>query len=192
MRDVAKMLNSEHAEIVLDSLNMAGSDIRDKVIRALDLPPAHYGDLWPSLYLLFEAVRKRSTVALSGESADEVFGGYRWFYDPESVQGDIFPWLNAVSGKYLDDTSLLDPALLKQLRMDEFLHGSFSQARQACPVLPGENAGDQRMRQLSYMNLTRFLQGLLDRKDRMSMAVGLEVRVPFCDHRLVQYVFNIP
>lgn len=192
VRDVAAMLRSEHAEIILDSLQMASGEVRDRVIHAMDLPPAHFGDLWPSLYLLFQAVRRHSTVALSGESADEVFGGYRWFFDSGSVQGDIFPWLSSVSGKFVDNTSLLDPALLTQLRIDEFLHDSYSQARQACPVLPGESAENQRMRQLSYMNLTRFLPSLLDRKDRMSMAVGLEVRVPFCDHRLVEYVFNIP
>jgi len=48
------------------------------------------------------------------------------------------------------------------------------------------------MREITYLNLTRFVQTLLDRKDLMSMAVGLEVRVPFCDHRLVDYVFNVP
>jgi asparagine synthase (glutamine-hydrolysing) len=48
------------------------------------------------------------------------------------------------------------------------------------------------MRISSYLHLTRFLPILLDRKDRMSMAVGLEVRVPFCDHRLVEYVYNAP
>ena len=48
------------------------------------------------------------------------------------------------------------------------------------------------MREISYLHLTRFVQILLDRKDRASMAVGLEVRVPFCDHRLVDYVFNTP
>jgi asparagine synthase (glutamine-hydrolysing) len=48
------------------------------------------------------------------------------------------------------------------------------------------------MRKMSYLNITRFMPTLLDRKDRMSMRVGLEVRVPFCDHRLVEYVFNIP
>ncbi|MEN3278877.1 MAG: hypothetical protein V7607_17, partial [Solirubrobacteraceae bacterium] len=51
---------------------------------------------------------------------------------------------------------------------------------------------ERRMRIVSYLHLTRFLPLLLDRKDRMSMAVGLEVRVPFCDHRLVEYVYNAP
>jgi asparagine synthase (glutamine-hydrolysing) len=48
------------------------------------------------------------------------------------------------------------------------------------------------MREISYFHLTRFVNMLLDRKDRLSMAHGLEVRVPFCDHRLVEYLFNTP
>lgn len=59
------------------------------------------------------------------------------------------------------------------------------------PVVPGESPEDRRMREITYLNLTRFVQTLLDRKDLMSMATGLEVRVPFCDHRLVEYVFNV-
>src|SRR5207249_700314 len=60
------------------------------------------------------------------------------------------------------------------------------------PRLDGETGQDRRMREVSYLALTRFLPVLLDRKDRMSMAVGLEVRVPYCDHRLVEYLWNVP
>jgi asparagine synthase (glutamine-hydrolysing) len=97
-----------------------------------------------------------------------------------------------VTGKYFDGKPLFDRGLLAQLDMQSFLRDSYAQAITEAPVLTGESAVDQRMRQMSYVNLTRFVQTLLDRKDRMSMAVGLEVRVPFCDHRLVEYAFNIP
>lgn len=148
--------------------------------------------MWPSLYRLFEEVRKHSTVALSGESADEVFGGYRWFHDPEAIEADTFPWLTSVTGKYFDGKTLFDRGLLRQLDMPAFLADSYRQAIAETPMLVGESPVERRMRELSYLNLTRFVQTLLDRKDRMSMAVGLEVRVPFCDHRLVEYAFNIP
>jgi asparagine synthase (glutamine-hydrolysing) len=58
--------------------------------------------------------------------------------------------------------------------------------------LHGESDFEWRMRKICYLHLTHFVRILLDRKDRMSMAVGLEVRVPFCDHRLVEYVYNAP
>lgn len=131
-------------------------------------------------------------MALSGESADEVFGGYRWFHDPEAIAAQTFPWLTSVTGKYFDGKTLFAQDVLDTLQMGSFLRDSYSQALAQASVLPGEDATNRRMRQMSYVNLTRFVQTLLDRKDRMSMAVGLEVRVPFCDHRLVEYAFNIP
>ncbi|MFI9201356.1 asparagine synthase (glutamine-hydrolyzing) [Streptomyces sp. NPDC053048] len=192
VRDLAEHVGADHSEIVLESAEMADPALRAAILRAVDLPPAYWGDMWPSLYRLFQSVRERSTVALSGESADEVFGGYRWFFDPEAVQGDVFPWLASATRAYFDDKSLFDQGLLHKLGMTDFLRDSFAQAVAEAPELPGESAVDRRMRQLAYVNLTRFVQALLDRKDRMSMAVGLEVRVPFCDHRLVDYVFNVP
>ncbi|MCY1291436.1 Asparagine synthetase [glutamine-hydrolyzing] 3 [compost metagenome] len=192
VRDLVERIQSSHQEIVLDSRELADPTLRRRIVRALDLPPAYWGDMWPSLYRLFEEVRKHSTVALSGESADEVFGGYRWFHDPEAIRAETFPWLTSVTARYFDGKSLFDPGLLEQLQMQDFLRDSYAQAIAAAPLRPGESPTEQRMRQMSYVNLTRFVQTLLDRKDRMSMAVGLEVRVPFCDHRLVEYAFNIP
>tara|TARA_Y100000815_G_scaffold275385_1_gene313227 strand:+ start:2299 stop:4152 length:1854 start_codon:yes stop_codon:yes gene_type:complete len=192
VRDLVERIHSSHNEIVLDSRELADPTLRSQVIHALDLPPAYWGDMWPSLYRLFQEVRKHSTVALSGESADEVFGGYRWFHDPAAINADTFPWLTSVTGKYFDGKTLFDSGLLRQLDMPGFLRDSYSEAIAETPILSTENQVERRMRQMSYLNLTRFVQTLLDRKDRMSMAVGLEVRVPFCDHRLVEYAFNIP
>ena len=192
VRDLVRRIGSTHAEIVLDSRELADPALRAKIVQALDLPPAFWGDMWPSLYRLFQEIRRHSTVALSGESADEVFGGYRWFHDPEAIAAQTFPWLTSATGKYFDGKTLFAQDLLDTLQMDTFLRDSYSLALAETPVLSGEDATNRRMRQMSYVNLTRFVQTLLDRKDRMSMAVGLEVRVPFCDHRLVEYAFNIP
>ncbi|MFI8438383.1 asparagine synthase (glutamine-hydrolyzing) [Streptomyces sp. NPDC079020] len=192
VRDLVEHVGADHSEIIMNSASLADPGLRAKVLEALDLPPAYWGDMWPSLYRLFQSVRERSTVALSGESADEVFGGYRWFFDSEAVEAETFPWLTSATGKYFDGKSLFDPGLIQKLGMGGFLRDSYAQAVAETPVLAGESATERRMRRMGYVNLTRFVQTLLDRKDRMSMAVGLEVRVPFCDHRLVEYVFNTP
>ena len=70
--------------------------------------------------------------------------------------------------------------------------GRYADAQAEVPRLPGEQGRERRIREVLYHGLTRWLPLLLDRKDRLSMAVGLEVRVPFCDHRLVEYVWNVP
>jgi asparagine synthase (glutamine-hydrolysing) len=191
VRDFVKHVGCDHTEVVLDSRELASRDLSRAVMEASDFPLAVSGDMFSSLYRLFQAIRETSTVALSGESADEVFGGYSWFHDPRAVNAGTFPWL-VTTGSTFDGVQILDDDLLHELNLSEFQADSYSQAIAETPVLPGEDAAERRMREISYLHLTRFVQFLLDRKDRMSMAVGLEVRVPFCDHRLVDYVFNIP
>jgi asparagine synthase (glutamine-hydrolysing) len=192
VRDFVAHVGCDHTEVVLDSRELADRDLNRAVIQAADFPISTSGDMYSSLYRLFQAVRAESTVALSGESADEVFGGYSWFHDPKTVNAATFPWLAAATSRSMHDgTQVLDPDLLERLNLPEFQADSYTQAIAETPVQK-EDAVERRMREISYLHLTRFVQFLLDRKDRMSMAVGLEVRVPFCDHRLVDYVFNIP
>ena len=191
MRDFVAYVGSDHTEVVLDSHELADWEVSRAVMQASDFPLSVSGDMFSSLYRLFQVVRAESTVALSGESADEVFGGYSWFHDPRAVDAKTFPWLATV-GRTFDGTEVLDPDLLERLNLPEFQADSYAQAIAETPVHKDDDAVERRMREISYLHLTRFVQFLLDRKDRLSMAVGLEVRVPYCDHRLVDYVFNIP
>ncbi|MFB7509619.1 asparagine synthase-related protein, partial [Streptomyces broussonetiae] len=131
-------------------------------------------------------------VALSGESADEVFGGYLQFFDEDARRADTFPWLVRFGRHFGDDTGVLRSDLSKSLDLKSYVADGYRTAVAAVDRLDGESDFEYRMRQISHMHLTRFVRALLDRKDRASMAVGLEVRVPFCDHRLVEYVYNAP
>src|SRR6185369_16736547 len=170
---------------------LADPDVRAKVIRARDIP-AGLGDMDTSLYLLFKAIRGESTVALSGESADEVFGGYRWFFDEASVNAEMFPWIAFRSAMMTDRTSIYTPELMGKVDLESYLRDEYRAAVAEVEHLDGESEVEARMRTICHLHLTRFVRMLLDRKDRASMAVGLEVRVPFCDHRLVEYVYNTP
>jgi asparagine synthase (glutamine-hydrolysing) len=146
------------------------------------------GQMDTSLYLLCRVIKQEATVALSGESADEVFGGYPWFHQPEVWQAQTFPWAR-MRRSY---GAWLRAEWQQRLPGAEYEEQCYQQALAEVPRLPEEDQQTKRMREIFYFHLTRFLPMLLDRKDRMSMAVGLEVRVPFCDPRLVQYVWNIP
>jgi asparagine synthase (glutamine-hydrolysing) len=188
--DVAAKSHTEHQDIVLNSDELADPEVRTKVIRARDLPTG-LGDIDSSLYLLFKAVRGQSTVALSGESADEVFGGYQHFFDPEVRRASTFPWLVG-HGLRAGDHSFLNPELLRSLDIPGYVQNAYDTAVATIERLDGESDFEWRMRKISYLHLAHFVRILLDRKDRTSMAVGLEVRVPFCDHRLVEYVYNTP
>jgi asparagine synthase (glutamine-hydrolysing) len=191
VRDFVAHTGGNHQEIVLDSGALADPDQERAVLRAGDFPSCMAGDMFSSLHRLFQTIRAQSTVALSGEAADELFGGYTWFFDSNAIERAAFPWLTTSSHMFVGD-NVLAPHLRAQLNIPQFLNESYRAALDEVPRLGRESPFERRMRELSYLNLTRFLPLLLDRKDRMSMAVGLEVRVPFCDHRLVEYVFNIP
>ncbi|MFI0238513.1 asparagine synthase (glutamine-hydrolyzing) [Streptomyces sp. NPDC016845] len=191
VHDVARLAGTDHRDIVLDSHALADPEVRAKVIRARDIP-AGFGDMDASLYLLFRAIREHSTVALSGESADEVFGGYLQFFDEEARTADTFPWLVRMGQHFGDDSDVLRPELTKRLDLAGYVADSYAGAVRSIQRLDGESDFEYRMRRICHLHLTRFVRVLLDRKDRASMAVGLEVRVPFCDHRLVEYVYNTP
>jgi len=195
-RALAEHVASDHSDIVLDTGQLMDRANREAVLFARDLPYG-LGDGDTSLYLLFRAIREQTTVALSGESADEVFGGYSWFHDEKVVNTDTFPWLAAIRRGFSGDSStepesLLAPGVLTGIDIAGYQQARYHEALAEVPRLPGESGHERRMREVCYLHLTRFVQFLLDRKDRASMATGLEVRVPFCDHRLVQYVFNTP
>jgi asparagine synthase (glutamine-hydrolysing) len=177
-------LGVDHAEITLDPATLL--DVTPETLAARDTPGL--GQFDASMYLLFREIRRRSTVALSGEGADEVFGGYPWFFEPTTVWVDTFPWL----GNAPRLTDCLAPDVRARVRPGEDERDRYATLRARVPRLAGESGLAARMREVLHFSLQGPLLYLLDRKDRMSMAVGLEVRVPFCDHELLEYVWNVP
>jgi asparagine synthase (glutamine-hydrolysing) len=191
VHDVADHVKTDHTDIVLDAMTLADPDVRRKVTAARDMPGG-MGDMDASLYLLFKAIRAQSTVALSGESADEIFGGYRQFHDPAVQQADNWPWIEMFRRDFADGATFMTGGLSDSLDLPGYWRDKYASAVAEVGRVDAEDDFTHRMRVMSYLHLTRFVRILLDRKDRMSMAVGLEVRVPFCDHRLVEYVYNTP
>jgi asparagine synthase (glutamine-hydrolysing) len=189
--EVASHIGSDHHKVVLDKGTLLDPATRGRVLGAWDLP-YNFGDLDTSLFLLFAAVREHATVALSGEAADELFGGYLWFRDEKAIASDTFPWLKLAAHKGLNPGSIFEQSFMQRLQLDEYQNDLYRAALGEVPRLPGEDSKESKLREIAYLTLTRWLPILLEKKDRMSMAVGLESRVPFCDHRLVEYVFNIP
>ena len=180
---MSKYIGSNHYNIVNSSKDLAQA-LLDSV-RASDLPGM--ADIDSSLYLFCKEIRKHATVALSGECADEIFGGYPWFRRPEDIYADTFPWSKSVGAR----KQLLSDQL-KSLDLEGYLNEEYQKSIKQVPHLDGEAKLEHRMRELFYLNMKWFMITLLNRKDRMSMSNSLEVRVPFADYRLVEYAFNIP
>ena len=176
--------DTEHHRILIDNIELAKSLPRATIAR--DFPGM--ADVDTSLYLFSREIKKGATVALSGECADEVFGGYPWFYREDMIQANAFPWSPHPEMRL----NWLSPAVKSSLNLLEYAQSRYSDAVAQVPKLEGEEKVSARMREIFYLSLTRWMPTLLDRKDRMSMAFGLEVRVPYCDHRIVEYAWNIP
>ncbi len=192
---VADHVGADHTEIELCTEDLMDPAARLAVLRAQDVPTP-FGDMDTSTYQAFRAVRQHSTVALTGEAADEIFGGYSWVHIPSLADEAAFPWV--AFEQWHPGTrdglgrALFDPGLLGKLDFDTYYADRYAEALAEVPRLDGEEPDERRAREICHLHLTRWLPRLLDRNDRLSMISGLEVRVPFCDHRLMEYVFNVP
>lgn len=162
------------------------SDALEEATHARDLPGM--ADVDFSLLQFCKDIRKKVTVALSGECADEIFGGYPWFRDPEVRAVDGFPWAQNTALR----ASFLSPDLAAKVDADAFVQDRYRQTVLETDVLPGTSPQERRMKEMVNLNYRWFMQTLLDRKDRMSMYSGLEVRVPFCDYRIAEYLYGVP
>lgn len=155
-------------------------------MNARDLPGM--ADVDSSLLWFCRQIRRRNTVVISGECADEIFGGYPWFHRPEMLHAETFPWSMDFSAR----TEMLRGEVVQALELEDYARLRCRASRAETPKLDGEKREEACRREIGWLNLQWFMQNLLERKDRMSMWSGLEVRVPFADHRLLEYVWNIP
>ena len=161
-------------------------DALKESVKVRDIPGM--ADIDSSLYWFCQQIRKDFVVGLSGECADEIFGGYPWFYRKADLESGTFPWMRSIGQR----TALLQEGWKKKLALDEYLSMRYEESVQEVPLLDGETDEERFRRILFYLNMVWFMPTLLDRKDRTSMGASLEVRVPFSDHHVVEYAWNIP
>lgn len=179
---MVKHIASEHHQVILENTDLYNA-LFDSV-NARDLPGMV--DVDSSLLLFCREVKKDFTVALSGECADELFGGYPWYHNKDILFEECFPWSRSQEIR----RSILKDGFLPH--GEEYVHARYSATVNQTDYLPSDTPHQKRMREMFMLNFNWFMQTLLDRKDRCSMYNGLEVRVPFCDYRIVSYAYNMP
>ncbi len=179
---ISDYIESRHHNVMLDNKEVAKALIESTHARTLP----GFTDVDSSLLLFCRAVKKKHTVALSGECADEIFGGYPWYHNKEILFEETFPWSRSTDVR----KSILKDGLLPY--GEEYVHNRYVETVNKTSYLDSDNATEKRMREMFRLNLDWFMQTLLVRKDVMSMESSLEVRVPFCDYRIVEYAYNMP
>ena len=179
-----KKLNTSHHVVMLDTPELALS-LEDAMI-ARDFPGM--ADVDSSLLLFCKNVKPEATVTLTGECADEIFGGYPWFFREDALNSGTFPWSIAISERQ----QLLNPGIAKKVNLKEYIDYRYNESLNNVEILEDDSEETKEKRKISHLTLNWFMQTLLDRSDRMGMYNGFEIRVPFCDYRLAEYVWNIP
>ena len=173
-----------HHTVLLDTPELANS-LEDALI-ARDVPGM--ADVDSSLYLFCKNVKKEKTVSIMGECADEVFAGYPWFFREDALNSGTFPWSIALNERQ----DLLHPSISEKINLKEYVDFRYHQSLSNVEILDSDSYDTAEKRKISYLTMTWFMQTLIERADRMTMANGFEVRVPFCDYRLAQYMYNVP
>lgn len=179
---MAEAIGSCHHAVTIDNMELFHA--LKPAVEARSFPGMT--DVDASLLLFCGKIKEDFTVALSGECADELFGGYPWYHNTEILMEDTFPWSRSLEVR----RSILKSGFLPH--GEEYVRQKYLDTCVHTDKLPSDSPLDRRMREMFSLNFYWFMQTLLDRKDRMSMANGLEVRVPFCDYRVADYAFNLP
>lgn len=179
---ISSYIGSNHHNIVLNNVDVANALEEAAIERGVP----GFVDIDSSLMLFCKEVKKDFTVCLSGECADEIFAGYPWYHKKEILFENVFPWAR--------NTNIRQRILKNGFLSDgeEYLQSAYKNTLKNISYLESDDKINKRMREMFVLNLNWFMQTLLARKDNMSMASSLEVRVPFCDYRLVEYAYNMP
>ncbi|PWM45147.1 MAG: asparagine synthase (glutamine-hydrolyzing) [Clostridiales bacterium] len=177
-------IDVNHTYLQCDESSLA--ELLEEATYAKDLPGM--ADIDASLLYFCKLVKVRNKVALTGECADEIFGGYPWFYREDLMEGNGFPWSRDINVRQC----LLQDEFINKLDLKNYVNDIYEKSLSKMPVVAEDNPKELRRKEIAYLNIKWFMQTLLDRMDRASMFSGLEARVPFADHRIIEYVFNVP
>lgn len=181
---ITQKLGTKHHTIYLDTPELADS-LYDAMV-ARDLPGM--ADVDSSLLLFCKNVKKEATVSITGECADEIFGGYPWFFREDALQSKTFPWSINISQRQ----HLLNPEIERKIDLKQYIDYRYNESLKEVELLETDTEETKEKRKITYLTINWFMQTLLSRTDRMGMYNGLELRVPFCDYKLAEYVWNIP
>lgn len=194
VKELVEQVGAEHTDILVSTSTLIDPVVKVSALRAKDVP-SPLGNMNTSLYALCRTVQEHAPLAVLGDAADGIFGGGMWMGIPPLLQAENFPWIAMAhwsGGKHGMGTDLLDAQLLGKLDVRGYCTDRYREAMARVPHAPGEDPQERRMREIWYLNVTSWLETLLPHSESIAGSVGLALRLPYCDHRLVEYVYGAP
>ncbi|MFB7666273.1 asparagine synthase (glutamine-hydrolyzing) [Kitasatospora sp. NPDC056138] len=191
---VVERLDCDHREVLVDPVTLTDPLTLDAVLAAKDFP-SPFGDKNLTPYLFYRQVAAHTPMVLSGEAADAVFGGLISDQERSSTEHRTFPWIERARAFGLANgigNDLFDRDLLRDVGFADFCAERYQEAQQEVPHLPGAPADDRRAREIDHLHMTRLYEQAVNHSERLGAAAGLQVRFPFSDHRLFDYLYNVP
>jgi len=176
IQEMVMKYQPHHQKITLKQVDLI--NYLEESLVARDMPGM--ADIDSSFLLFSKEISKNHKVSLSGECADEIFGGYPWFYKEELYNQPYFPWM-----RDLDQKIDLFNDKVKQLHIKDYIIQRYNETLQEIPTT-------NKKKQLIYLNTQWFMQTLLTRADSQTMRSSIEVRVPFASTQILQYLYNMP
>ena len=180
----SKELNTNHKRIELDTPELAEGLYEAMIAR--DLPGM--ADVDSSLLLLCKKVKPYIKIVLTGECADEIFAGYPWFFREDLLKSNTFPWSINID----DRQSIINSNISKKIDLRNYVDERYKKSLSEIDYSLYDSKDTIEKKKVSYLTMNWFMQTLLDRSDRMATFSGIELRVPFCDYRIAEYLWNIP
>ncbi len=189
--------DSDYIKIMREHLSTTNKDIKidneylftllkDAMI-ARDMPGM--ADIDASMFAFCKAIKENGfKVCLSGECSDEIFGGYPWFYKEHLINHIGFPWALSENLR----SNIIRPGILKDNEIQEYVLNARNETLKPVTAIDPNDTYENRYRNINYLTIKWFMNTLVERTDRTSMANSLEVRVPFADYRIFEYVYNLP
>lgn len=184
IKKMVEFLDIDHTNIRLSSEELVDSLNTAMIARGFP----GMGDIDTSLLRFCDKMSERADIGMGGECADEVFGGYPWFHRPALIESDFFPWIRSVTER----GEFVNKEIKHNVDIVKFAKDIYSDELKKVPILEGETEKEKRIREIGYLTYRWFLPVLLERQDKMATKANFKIRAPFCNFKLMKYVYNIP